>query len=498
MPASETTTLQLGDARLLKTCVGLLKELSFLNSASTGTLERLAEMDEAKADQMDFLGSCPEIEDLWVQLFIDAIHALKIRDRREKARQQNFHEKPETEQQMARSQNVFGIAQLKAYFRDFTRFESVLYGIEGSYRDHVAHVIRVWLIGLCLLGRKAPDGHSAIDELMLDIPVSMDGGSEGASISAARSVSTQERWAMWTVAALGHDLGYPLEKTRKVNDAIDRMLSHFGDVSTSRYHYSFQGQHQLLNDLTLRVLSSKLELFEPPHGHDEVSSAQSGRYTTSIQAKYHTKFAHSLEDFHHGVISCLVLMKTLVYFMETDYDTTGKGGLRLEDARQFYIRSQILRAIASHTCPDVYHLRISTMSFLLIMCDELQEWGRPTFREMKLGLGHASGADSVIVDQCDFAKGIFRARLQYKKGTFLSEDQVISKFESFHRLLRAAMDDKERDVRFRWEIIGDRSYVFQFDSNQTPFSELTLSENGESITSHLYRRDVSSAQSLQG
>lgn len=485
MSSRKASAMRLGDAELLKFCVANINQLSFLNTASTGALQRLAETPEAKDGSSDFLDGQKEIEDLWVQLFIDAIHALKIRDKREKAGQQEFDRRPETEQQAARSQNVFGISQLRSYFRDFTDFESVLYGIERSYRDHVAHVIRVWLIGVCLLVKQAPNDKLAIDHLLMDIPLPPSKSSDP-HLGAAASITTQERWAMWTVVALGHDLGYPLEKTRKVNDVVDRMLRHFGDVSTSRYRYSFQGQHQFLNDVTLRVLSSRLELLKIPVPIGNADAICEAKYTTLVQPKYHTKFAHSLEDFHHGVISCLVLMKTLVYFKETDYDTG--SALGLEDARQFYIRSHMLRAVASHTCPDIYHLRISTLSFVLILCDELQEWGRPTFREMKLGLGQASGASEVVVNECDFSKGSFRARLKYKGGP-LDEKQVLSKFETFHRLLRAAIDDKKRDLKFGWEITGDRSYVFEYDSRRGPFQEMSLSRDGEPITSLLYGRD---------
>ena len=67
-------------------------------------------------------------------------------------------------------------------------------------------------------------------------------------------------------------------------------------------------------------------------------------------------------------------MKWLVYFLESDYDLTQSKALKKEDARQFIIRREALRAIAIHTCPDIYHLRSNTFSFLLIICDDLQEW----------------------------------------------------------------------------------------------------------------------------
>lgn len=47
------------------------------------------------------------------------------------------------------------------------------------------------------------------------------------------------------------------------------------------------------------------------------------------------------------------------------------------------IRREILRAIAAHTCPDIYHLNFDTLSFLLYIVDEIQCWGRPTLIKLQ-------------------------------------------------------------------------------------------------------------------
>jgi hypothetical protein len=53
-----------------------------------------------------------------------------------------------------------------------------------------------------------------------------------------------------------------------------------------------------------------------------------------------------------------------------------------EDARQFYIRREILRPIASHTCKDIYQNDALCFSFLLIICDDAQEWGRKNITQL--------------------------------------------------------------------------------------------------------------------
>ena len=297
---------------------------------------------------------------------------------------------------------------------------------------------------------------------------------------------------MWTVVALCHDLGYPLEKTHQINDVIDRMLAHFGNIATGRYHYSFQAQHQPLNEVTLRMISSRVEEQEAARGRSELDASQSGTYLTAVQVKYYTKFARSFEDFNHGVISCLVLLKTLIYFMEADYKAGG-GGLTLEDARQFHIRREILRSIASHTCPEVYHLQINTLSFVLILCDELQGWGRPTFRDMKLGGVDPRDDVDVQVVACDLAAGRFEAAVEYVREP--SPEQVRGKFRLFHKWLRAAIDDQHRQISFRWQVttLGGKQHVFEYKSCRPPFEELAYTVDGENATLKLWEKPQTGA-----
>lgn len=76
----------------------------------------------------------------------------------------------------------------------------------------------------------------------------------------------------------------------------------------------------------------------------------------------------------------------LLYFLESDFNLNDDYIYKNEDARQFYIRREILRAIAAHTCPDAYNIHITSFSSLLFLCDEFQEWGRRTWNELYTGL----------------------------------------------------------------------------------------------------------------
>lgn len=338
----------LTDAYLISNCMRLSQQNypQFISPASQASLS-------------SFLNGCVEgnipddkidtFHDLWKKLLSDAITFLKSVDKRE-------HES-ETDM-VPRDVVAFGVQELYKYFEEYRSFEALLYGADNFYRDHVMHVFRVWLMGMWL-----------IEQFESTIFWDFEDMSE--------LISEDELAAMWCIVALTHDLGYPLDKVEKVQAKIASMMRYFGGSGTLERGYEIPVQHHFINDFILTFIGSKLIRKET------IGDANGRCFGTAKQSKYYLKFSKSLENFDHGIISCILLMKNLVYFLESDLDLGSPFGA--EDARQFYIRREILRAIACHTCTDIYHLQPNSLSFILILADELQVWGRPTFHEIKSG-----------------------------------------------------------------------------------------------------------------
>lgn len=439
--------IALSDEELFSYCNERVNTLGFLSQETTDVLRELAV--RTKNTSLSF-GDGPQLVDLWKNLLMDAVHALKSFDAREKAQKKSFPFSDIGARTNARRQNVYGIDSLFRFFDQFTDFEQMLYAGK-YYRDHVAHPIRVWLTGIRII-----DQCGGIEHVDFEIP------------SGVAEISKTERWAIWTVIALCHDLGYPLEKAREVTSQIDRMLGLFGNVSTGNYRYSFEAHHQSLIDFMLKAVTSKVV---------ELEGTKKGWFTTVIQAKYHAKFAHSFEEFEHGIVSVLVLIRSLVYFMEMDFDSSAAGALDAEDARQFHIRRQILRSIASHSCEEVYHLKVGTPSFLLIVCDDLQEWGRPTIA----GMRHAEHSEdtAVKITECDLDGNKLSYSIVYPAND-LRVTGVLESFRRFHKLLRPALDDNKRQIKFTRRVAnrdGSDVFVFDYDSDRPPFQELRATHN---------------------
>ena len=250
----------------------------------------------------------------------------------------------------------FGVKKLMDYFDEFSKFEELLYGIDELYRDHSIHVFRVYFLGEFLI-RHYINGYENLE--ILNYP----------GLLKFKQTTPNEKEAMWCIIALCHDLGYPLQKLDELNKKVLKILEFFGTSNFSPLKFSLPLEGTILDKFILKIISSRL----------------TDKLKIHLQPKFYAKYSNSYEKLNHGIMSCILLMKNLVYFKETDYQVTFTEGysvnnnksIYLEDARQFIIRKEILRAIASHDNEDIYHIKMNNFLFLLIVCDELQEWGRP-------------------------------------------------------------------------------------------------------------------------
>lgn len=352
-----------------------------------------------------------EIDKLWNMLIEKAIICLRYFDKREP-----FMEN-------GKQPYVYGLDSLEDYHKKYIDFEGVLYGSDAYYRDHVFHVIRVWLLGVYLLlndntyitggGKRLIDaihfeGDSevtvdCVDECEIDhnylekvnensVFINRDGkfyklhknelDDRKYILTSSNSFSSEinilEKISMWTLMALCHDLGYPLEKSKKILAKTENMMEAFVAQPNINGDLRFDGTRDSNNKDIILFASKKMKAVD--------ADGEIATYKASIQEKYKFKYMLSLEAFAHGIISSIIIYKKLNYFKETDNNSDANYIFQEEDARQFYIRRDILRAMASHTCQDIYHIDVATFPMLLFVCDELQEWGRKSWKSMYKGV----------------------------------------------------------------------------------------------------------------
>src|SRR5205809_928730 len=84
------------------------------------------------------------------------------------------------------------LTEIIRYYELLRGYEPILYGSDPFYRDHFAHVLRVWLTGILVISRLDPNQLIAPRLTTLSIDRSL--------------FTTAELSAMYTVAALTHDM----------------------------------------------------------------------------------------------------------------------------------------------------------------------------------------------------------------------------------------------------------------------------------------------------
>ncbi len=304
------------------------------------------------------------ITKIWNHLIVASIKCLRFFDSREPFRTDSN-----------KVPIAYGSDELKKYLEKYNDFESVLYGGSKYYRDHVFHSFRTWLLGIVCILNKWKTGQKPFIEA-----IKIDGEKEESIFNS--QMNFFEKISMWTIIALCHDLGYPLEKTKDIFEKTQDMMKEFMYEPKIWNNFDFNGIQNDINKHILNFMCTKLKsvakLKRNKEGEEEC-------YYGRKQPKYSFKYSKSLESYKHGILSAIIIYKTLIYFKEADFNLNDDYEYEKEEAKQFYIRREILRAIASHTCSDIYNVNLATFSSLLFICDELQEWGRKSWSDIYEG-----------------------------------------------------------------------------------------------------------------
>lgn len=446
--------------------------------------QRLQEINIAQGDdEYKIFEYSDKIKELWGILIKKSLNCLRFFDTREP-----FQEFPD------KRPHACGVSDLVKYFNDYSDFETTLYGSSKYYRDHVMHVFRVWLIGVNLLLK---DNCSYLNRIVVE---------------AGYYVNPYEKLSMWTLMALSHDLGYPLQKAMEVIEKTKNMMTSFISNPMINMDLSFSGVQNSMNDFVLRFISSKMWEIDPDtrmtveyskesfaarqqelesmSDEDRKQAIDRKRYVARLQPKYYFKLQKSLEHSQHGILSSLIIYKHLLYFLESDYSLNEDYMFDHEDSRQYYIRREILRAIASHTCHDIYQNDMLRFSFMLILCDDAQEWGRKSISELYVRQANQYTYEGI---ECDLNGELFDCTFRDKyEVNSDSVKQVIESIKrmsnSYIKIFRDGQDTASRNFNFTRQVEIDVSganninYMLKLKVTMTGQTKIDITKtNGDSI-----------------
>lgn len=194
------------DKRFLKQVLDKIKAFKTANHCTSHinpiddevTTQFQSILDKISDDAFDIFRFKKNLMKLWKEMLEKSIICLRFFDKREP-----FQEHED------KVPYAYGVEKLYDYFLKYNNFEKMLYGGSEYYRDHMVHVFRVWIIGTDMLLREKAKFLNSI------------------KISDEFEINGYEKLSIWTIIALTHDLGYPLEKALQIIDKTKDMMKCF-------------------------------------------------------------------------------------------------------------------------------------------------------------------------------------------------------------------------------------------------------------------------------
>lgn len=414
--------------------------------------------------EYDIFQKIDEVKTLWLLLIQKSIECLRFFDQREPFKDIE-----------AKKPLAYGLGAIDDYYKKYNAFEKVLYGGTKYYRDHVVHVFRVWLLGVYLLMQ---DNFKLLTKINVNYRDDL--------------TNSYEKISIWTLIALTHDLGYPLEKSSQIINVTRDMMSAFVASPQVSVDFAFHGVQNSMNDFVLRFISSKMIDSSDSMkriADKEKEEKKQRKYVARLQPKYYFKFQKSLEQNKHGILSSIIIYKLLLFFLESDYSINEDYLFTEEESRQFYIRREVLRAIASHTCSDIYQMNQLSFAFLLIMCDDAQEWGRKDIGMLYTdkSFEYEYGGLEVSLDN---ALWTLKDKYKLKKDADIVStlDRFYAQCMTYLEILRDGQDTKNRDFNFKHElsiVAREYSYILTLSAQKDlPISVELICEKKDAVPSN--------------
>jgi len=220
--------------------------------------------------------------------------------------------------------------------------QMALFGLKDYYRDHLYHVIQVCLTGWLLLETKFVTNFS-VHQLHYNFPALT-----GIDSSSPASDNNKPEWlknilAKWFVTSLLHDIGYILS----IGDGWINLLGSFRTESLDS------------------VQKDMKKTFK-----DSVNTRLQGRSQSFLSTE------SDCED--HGVIGALHISE-LIYSIKNN------------EPNEYNEYVCAFRAVAFHSeSKGDLVFKDDPLAVLLVICDEIQEWGRPSVDRNYLSLSVAT------------------------------------------------------------------------------------------------------------
>jgi hypothetical protein len=231
-------------------------------------------------------------------------------------------------------------------------------------RDHYVHSVNVFLLGLSIYSQ---------NENFRKI-ISQDHESNKGNMLYEEDI--EEFLFQWGIASLCHDIGYPIEITYKqLKKFVDRVSDVEGKSISPEPYLGFNS-FDALNSLPKKDNVNAINLLSLNiHNKFGISLDDiSGRLNKYLYTMQENKFVD------HGFYSAIILLKWYSYLVENNISeenanhpvVNAAGAILLHN---YYSNGLMKKPFNLGALKPQSH----PMAFLLILCDELQEWNREAY-----------------------------------------------------------------------------------------------------------------------
>ena len=256
-------------------------------------------------------------------------------------------------------------------------------------RDHFIHSVNVFLLGLAIYAQNTKY-QEYFKGYVLKSPYTkyyrLDNG----------DFSNEEFLYRWGVAALFHDIGYPVEIIGKqlkkfINDGVKSISPTYGADTAidfkdfNEFNTIVKMNPKFADGFTEVYPEAKfLNLFKPTDivAH-KISTDLEGVNVNDV-AKHLDKFVNYMGELgfiDHGFFSCILVLNSYGYLIQKYAKNNDFFFYPIVDSASAILLHNYYRNVLQNNPFNLkeLHPSQSPLAFLLILCDELQEWNRQPF-----------------------------------------------------------------------------------------------------------------------
>lgn len=331
----------------------------------------------------------------------------------------------------------------------------------------------------------------------------------------------QYKESIWCVTALTHDLGYPIKKIYKINNCIGKVLPYFSLENYNEFNFAYNPtqQHFVENFIKLMTMNVSfsadddnnnkefeelvLRIFKVDKNgnalginEDElknITNEEMELLKESLKFKCVIKenltkriqFFNDFEQYQHGIMSAFLLIKTVKSFSNINFLYTDNINLELKelDVKGLFSKMEILSAVSDHTNEAKQIKGIDTISEMLILIDELEEFSRISRANMNRQFIHEFCKSNIF-----FKDGVINIDFIFDNENIKNLDPEIAfkgRCKRFLTLFNISKLDK--DLKIKLSCIGklpynNNSYTLEISRK---YANITINDVEQDIPKYL-------------